>query len=315
MVIFIPCREEITAEETAGLYLKHVFSHFGLLLKIISDQDPWFASKFMRELCKQLGITQNISTTYHPRTDAQSEATNKWVEQYLQFLADEQQTNWTKYLPLAEFAHNHWPNESTKDSQFHVLMGYDPHADWIDKPSPIPQVALCLQQFREIRKHAQELMIKAQKSWVRNKDMPKFKEGDLVWLEGHHLWTNQLTAKLAPKRHGPFKVIQVMSLVNYHLELPMQWSIHPVFHIDLLTPYRETTMYGTNYQCPPLDLVDGEEEYEIEAVIDSRRFSRGRKLQYLVKWRGYPDSDNQWVNKEDLFADEALWEFKNSHPN
>ena len=31
-----------------------------------------------------------------------------------------------------------------------------------------------------------------------------------------------------------------MSPVNYRLELPTQWSIHPVFHIDLLTPYRET---------------------------------------------------------------------------
>jgi hypothetical protein len=37
MAIFIPCREEITAEETAGLYLKHVFSCFGLPSKIISD--------------------------------------------------------------------------------------------------------------------------------------------------------------------------------------------------------------------------------------------------------------------------------------
>ena len=158
-------------------------------------------------------------------------------------------------------------------------------------------------------------MTKAQKSWIKNKNTPQFKEGDLVWLEGRHLWTNQPTAKLAPKRHGPFKVTQVMSLVNYRLELPTQWSIHTVFHIDLLTPYRETTMHSANYQRPPLDLVNGEEEYEIEAVLDSRRFGRGRKLQYLVKWKGYPDSDNQWVNKEDLFADDDLRDFKCSHPN
>jgi hypothetical protein len=35
--IFILCNEEITAEETAGLYIKHVFAHFGLPTKIISD--------------------------------------------------------------------------------------------------------------------------------------------------------------------------------------------------------------------------------------------------------------------------------------
>ena len=77
----------------------------------------------------------------------------------------------------------------------------------------------------------------------------------------------QPTAKLAPKRHGPFKIIQVMSPVNYCLELPTQWSIHPVFHINLLTLYRETPTHGANYLRPPPDLIDGEEEYEVKADV------------------------------------------------
>ena len=149
---------------------------------------------------------------------------------------------------------------------------------------------------------------------VKNRDTPKYKVGDQVWLEGHHLRTNQPTMKLVPRRHGPFRVVQVMSPVNYHLELPMQWSIHPVFHIDLLTPYRETPTHGPNYQRPPPDLVDREEEYKVERILDSRRFGRRRKLQYLVKWKGYPDLENQWVNKDDVFADKALQEFKTLNP-
>ena len=66
VAIFIPCNEEINAEETAALYLKHVVTNFGLPSKIISDWDPHFASKFTRELCKLMGIAQNISTAYHP---------------------------------------------------------------------------------------------------------------------------------------------------------------------------------------------------------------------------------------------------------
>ena len=61
---------------------------------------------------------------------------------------------------------------------------------------------------------------------------------------------------------------------------------------------------------PPLDLVDEEEEYEVEKILDSWHFSRRCKLQYLVKWKGYPDSDSQWVDKDDVFADEPLKEFK-----
>ena len=87
-----------------------------------------------------------------------------------------------------------------------------------------------------------------------------------------------------------------------------------MFHTDLLTPYHETTLHGDNYQCPPHDLIDGEEEYEVKAILDSRKYRRTKCQQYLVKWRGYPDSDNQWLNKDDVFAEDAIREFKRRHP-
>ncbi len=83
--------------------------------------------------------------------------------------------------------------------------------------------------------------------------------------------------------------------------------------MDLLTPYRETATHGPNYKCLPLDLVDGMEEYEVEKILDSQHFSRRCRLQYLVKWKGYPDSDNQWVNKEDIFAEDMIREFEKSN--
>ena len=216
---------------------------------------------------------------------------------------------------MAQFAHNNWPSDTTRKSPFFLLMGYNPRADWKQATSPLLQVTLCVDQFKEARAQAQDLMIKAQRSWVKHRDMPKYKEGDLVWLEGKNLRTAQPTPKLGARHHGPFKVVQVMSSVNYRLELPTQWSIHPVFHIDLLTPYHQTIMHGTNYQRPPPDLVDNAEEYEVEKVLDSQLFGRRRRLQYLVKWKGYPDSDNMWVDKDDVFADDKVREFKESNPN
>ena len=135
--IFIPCNEEINAEGTAALYLKHVFTYFGLPTKVISDRDPRFASKFTREICKNLGITQNISTAYHPRTDGQSERTNQWVETFLRFVTDYKQDDWAAYLPMAQFAHNNWPSDTTRKSPFFLLMGYNPRADWGGATSPL----------------------------------------------------------------------------------------------------------------------------------------------------------------------------------
>jgi hypothetical protein len=248
--------------------------------------------------------------------DGQSERSNQWLEQYLRFWVNKRQDDWAQYLPLAEFAHNNWTNESTRESPFHILMGYHLRADYSGMPSMIPCVMTRLEQYNEARRKAQELMRRAQQSWVQHRDTPRYQIGDQVWLEGRHLRTNQPTVKLAPKCHGPLKVIQVMSAVNYRLELPTQWSIHDVFHTDLLTPYRETPTHGTNYQRPPPDLVEGMEEYEVEKVLDSHRYGRGRKLQYLIAWKGYPDSDNQWVNWDDAEgAQEVIMEFKHSNPD
>ena len=223
-----------------------------------------------------MGIEQNISMAYHPRMDGQSERTNQWVETFLRFVTNYKQDDWARWLPMAQFAHNNWPSDTTRKSPFFLLMGYNPRSDWKSATSPLPQVTLRVDQFKEARAQAQNLMIKAQKSWVKHKDTPKYKEGDLVWLEGKNLRTAQPTPKLGARRHGPFKVIQVMSPINYCLELPTQWSIHPVFHIDLLTPYRETITHGANYQCPPPDLVNNAEEYEVKKILDSRLFSRKR---------------------------------------
>ena len=63
------------------------------------------------------------------------------------------------------------------------------------------------------------------------------------------------------------------------------------------------------------DLIDGEEEYEIEEILQSCKYGRRRKVQYLVKWKGYPDSENQWVDWDDLHADEALADFKEKNPD
>jgi hypothetical protein len=144
--------------------------------------------------------------------------------------------------------------------------------------------------------------------------MPKYKAGDQVWLEGCNLHTEQPAAKLAPRRHRPFAIKQVMSPVSYRLNLPPQWKIHPVFHIDLLTPYHETEVHGVNYQHPPPELADNEEEYEVEAILDSRRTGRGRKLQYLVKWKGYPNADNQWEDCQNVTADDLVCQFQQHNP-
>jgi hypothetical protein len=73
-------------------------------------------------------------------------------------------------------------------------------------------------------------------------------------------------------------------------------------------------MHGPNFTRPAPALIDGEEEYSVERILDSRWFGRRRRLQYLVKWEGYLDSDNMWVDKDVVFAEDKVREFKASNP-
>jgi hypothetical protein len=61
--IFLPCKETIDIVGVAELYTTHIFPHYRILLKVISDRDPHFDSVFTTDLCKLLEICQNISTT------------------------------------------------------------------------------------------------------------------------------------------------------------------------------------------------------------------------------------------------------------
>ena len=158
-------------------------------------------------------------------------------------------------------------------------------------------------------------MVQAQKCWVHQKHPHhSFKVRDQVWLEGWNLRIDQPSIKLAAKHQGPFPISQVLSPIMYQLKLPLTWKIHPVFHVDLLTPYKEMEVHGTNFPKPPPDLIDGEEEYKVERILDSQHYGRYQKVQYLVKWKGYPESNNQWVNWDNMFADEALQEYRQQYP-
>ena len=71
-------------------------------------------------------------------------------------------------------------------------------------------------------------------------------------------------------------------------------------------------MHRPNYNKPPPppDLINGEEEYKVEAILGSRRHGRGHKLQYLVKWKGYSEAENQWVDAKDIHTDQLLQQFR-----
>jgi len=303
---FIPCTKTIDGTGVALEYLKHLIPWFGLPKRIILDRDPQFTSAFAKEMCKALGIQQNLSTAFHPCTNGQMEHMNTWIEQYLRPWTSGKPSTWSQLLPVAEFAYNSWRHNVAHWSPHELLIGIKPQVILKHLESSTPAAETCLCLLDEARQLAQKLLQHIQ-NHKDNKKLMEIKEGDQVWLEGRNL-TIAGNRKLSPKWYGPFKVSQKISPVAMRLDLPQLMKIHNVFHTDLLLPYKEMEQYGMPFTWPP-PIIDSKEEYEIENILDARHYGRRQKLQYLVHWKGYPHSNNSWIDHKDLHAPDVLADF------
>ena len=309
--IFIPCNETVDAAGTALLYATYVLPHYGLPSRIISDRDPRFMATIIQELCRILSIQHNASTAYHPQTDGQSERSNQKLEQYVRIFTNFHQTNWRSLLPLAQFTLNAWPNATTKKAPFELIMGHIPRVHQTFRVTTSPPLNERLTLITQARKDAAEALRKSQTMEVPTNFIP-YCAGDRVWLEGRNLNTTHPSAKLAPRRYGPFLVTSAVSRTSFRLKLPDTWKIHNVFHATLLTPYKETPLNGNQYQEPAPDLIDGQPEWEVERILGARK--RRQQLQYLVRWKGFSEAHDSWEPLAHINADKLIKEFYQENP-
>ncbi|CAJ0926263.1 unnamed protein product [Ranitomeya imitator] len=117
--------------------------------------------------------------------------------------------------------------------------------------------------------------------------------------------------KFKPRFIGPYKISEIINPVSFRLALPASFAIHNVFHRSLLRRYVVPVVPSVDPPAPVL--VEGELEYVVEKILDSR-FSR-RKLQNLVKWKGYGQEDNSWVVASDVHAADLVRAFHLARPD
>jgi len=120
------------------------------------------------------------------------------------------------------------------------------------------------------------------------------------------------------KKVGPLRVIKQVGTRAYKVELPPNSRIHPVFHASLLEPYRKSKDPEREVQKPEMETLEEEENWEVREIVESRRNGRkrGRPVEYLVLWEGYPDEEATWEPYEHLkgTSEDRLKEFHRKYP-
>ena len=244
----------------------------------------------------------HFTSGYHPEGDGQTERANQTLEQYLRMYCNYQQDNWSDLLPLAEFAYNNTPSATTGVSPFFTNKGYHPSI------TVHPECNLSLARAREyavnlesLHQYLHEEMAAAQKRYqgpadARRSPAPNFKVGNQVYVKAKYFRSTQPSKKLSEKNLGPYPIIAQVGTLSFTICLPNSMhAVHPVFHVSQLKPAMPNTIPNQSQPLPPPVEVDGEPEYEITEILDSK-LDRQRcqcPLLYLVRWAGYEGTDEE----------------------
>jgi hypothetical protein len=222
-------------------------------------------------------------------------------------------------LAIAEFSYNNKRSSSTGFSPFYIEYGYNPHFTvGAPRSEKVPAAEDLSKHLKDIHTEAEAMLRIATERYKEQadknrKEPPTFKVGDKVWLNRRNINTDRPTLKLDYRRLGPYEILEEIGPRAFRLKLPTSMKIHDVFHVSMLEPWVEDRHGRKPIPLPPV-IVDGEEEYEVERVLNSR--IKGKHTEYLVRWKGYSQGDDSWTKESDMGnAQDLIEEFYYNNPN
>ena len=293
-VVFVPCTKEETTYRTAELFRDHVWCQHGLPSTVVSNHGLVFASNFLGELYKLLGIKRKMSTAFHPQTDGQTEWLNREINQYLRTYINDCQTDWAKWIKIAQFVWNNMVSKVTTNSLFGIIQSYSPHmgVELTETVAPAAKdFAVIFNKVVEASEKAKlSMKVQVDKHW---NPAPDYKVGQQVWLSMDNLhMLNHTSKKLTEKWIGPYEVTWVTPNA-VKLKLCKTLRIHPVVNVSHVKPYLGPLPGQPMSRPSPIQVSEErDEEYEVDYIVASHIDKR--QLQYLVHWKGYEEHERTW---------------------
>ncbi|KAI0993417.1 hypothetical protein K3495_g14767 [Podosphaera aphanis] len=173
--VFMFATKSMEAETCAHVFIDRYYRYHGFPKFLTSDRGSDWLSHFWKTFCEIVGITQRLTTAYHPQSNA-SERANQEMYKYLRVFTCYAQDDWVDLLPMAQLALNSRPNTAIGNmSPFFLRHGYDispitePAAPIHNSRHPGTKSAERLvSRLREAQDFAQAAMASAQQRYEDN---------------------------------------------------------------------------------------------------------------------------------------------------
>lgn len=226
-----------------------IFNRWGVPKYILSDRGPQFLSQLLVDLCKNWGVTQKLTTSYHPQTNL-TERVNKTLKTMMASYVGENHREWDKWLSEFRFALNNAKHETTNKTPAELTLGrplqgpLERLINYSPNPSQFSYSIIERQQLlaEEVKRSVRKAQLRQARYYNTHRRDVHFQVGDLVWVRAHPLSkaSDYFSSKLAPRWSGPARVKMKLGPVNYRV----RW-IHPDDKEDTVNVVNLKPFWGT----------------------------------------------------------------------
>lgn len=336
------------ADTVATVLHEEWICEYGAPDRLLTDQGSDFSSRLFDSLNRLLGIQRSFTSGYRPQTNGLVERFNGTLINILKTYTSLDQQDWDVYVKPALFAYRTAVHTATHETPFFLMHGWDPRTpldvaldpntafhdtDMLDPSVDKPTLLLRIRRAWHLAKaNLIEAARQAKCHYDQHRTPVVYQPGDLVW---HFLPRTEpgKSRKLTLMWTGPYRILEQIQPRNYRISLLANPNVHRLVHEESLKPCKESTAIPTQVPREWTDhalvldhisddpcemnrnqlLEKANDEYEIEAIVDAR-FTPEGKREFKVKWKGWTNRYNTWVQYDDLHADELLTAFLRSHP-
>jgi len=325
-VFLYPCKKSITSKQAARGFFETVYRNQGICKQILSDNGSIFNSTFWDEVFSLMGIDIRHSSVYYPQSNGRVEKFNSVIVDALRiFCMKYPHKTWDVYLTHLETVWNSTVRNASGLTPFEIIYGREIRTvvdfSVMDLCEDVDSIRENIMTALDVARDSMTIAaIDTERRLSKQRRSYEYKVGDKVMLSTKDLKLPETVPKMMLRFVGPFTIVEKVSDSTVKLELTSRFQRlkNTVFNVSKLRPYHIRDECFNTKVAPPDPIVRSDGEfYEVDRILARR--GKGRRVQYLIRWKGYdnPASDS-WLSFRELttpFLRQLIREFNLTNTN